>query len=202
MKNKVNKFIGALQAAVAAAQTQPNKELTVRLLLKPEQIPGEGWFVETQQDMATSAFNKGKPEIVRAKSIKSTTSRRQFKNSSNAKSVIVEIMPLANADDATNWAASAEERTKRTMSRLADLKVFEGIEGVEAGGSDLVTVFQYSFLKPQGMRFSTVVSASVGSIVVKVTCTNFGEPWNIEGVLAIAQAQIEEVKTFEKNPPN
>ncbi len=195
----MKKLLGAAKVAVAMHGSQPNKERSVGLLLDPDEVPGGEWYTDLQQDMVAHAFNKGDPEILRAKSIQSTASRRLLKTNANRRSIFIEVGPFANSDDAMAWAASADDRTRRSMSGLMNLQEFALINDIELKEPGIARIFQYSSPYPEGLRISIAVSASVATVFLKVTCTDFGQPWPLEDVLEIVRAQMEKIRARENS---
>jgi hypothetical protein len=191
-------FIGATKIAIAEQAYQPSKELTVAFLLSPEELPGTGWKCSGQQDMPSHSFHNGEPELIRAKLAKSTTSRRQFKTSSNSRTVIDEVAPFANTDDAESWVASADQRVKNRVSNIVDLEDFHLIDHLELPGAGHARGFEYATVRAAGRRMRTVVAANVGNIFTIVTCLEDDEFWPIEEVLYVVQAQIEKIKAVQK----
>src|SRR5665213_2284863 len=170
MKRKLfNKFSGALKVSIATQRDQPNKELTTVLLLAPDELPRSGWTVDLEQDMPTHAFSKGRyPEIERAKTINSTASRRLFHKDSDSGSILIEVAPLANAADAESWVTSTNERVKRIMSKLSDLKDFRDLDDVIVPGVQTGCAMEYSMTVKNGMRSTLGLAASADAIYVLV----------------------------------
>jgi len=194
-------FFGATRVAIATQRYQPNKKLSVDLLLTSEEVPGGGWTTSIQQEMPANSFSKGAPEMIRAKEMKSTTSKSLFKDSSELRTVLIEVTPLATISDAESWVSSAEERVKRKMLKYVALDRFEDLGDFTLANVGLSVAFNYTMAVPKGVRTSVVVATNVGDVYTIVTCSDVGRNWTVEDVQDVVQAQIEKIR-IAKFPPN
>ena len=193
MKRNAKMLFGATRVAMAAQRYQPNRDLTSELTLAANEVPGMGWTISIEQDMPAHSFNKGEPEMIRAKQIKSTTSKRLYKNSVS-KTVLIEITPLATTSDAESWVSSSIERVRRQMLKYVDLDEFEVIDDIALANVGSSTAFRYGMTTPDGVRESIVVASNVGNVYTIVTCTDVGRVWSIEEVLRVVHSQVEKIR--------
>jgi len=194
-------ILGGAKVAIASQRYQPNKDLTTAYLLTTEELPGAGWTTELQQDVPTHAGSKGDhPEIERAKLMKSTTSRRLFKDAENSKSILVEVTPLANETDAKSWVASADQRTERKMSKWSDLKEYRVIGDVSVRNVEASRGMQYSMTLDKGLRNTVAVASCADNVYVLITCSDFGQTWRLEDVIEVVQIQIDKVAVVKSIP--
>jgi len=184
--------------SIATQRDQPNKELTTMLLLTPDELPRSGWAVDLQQEMPAHTGSKGRyPEMERAKAINSTASRRLFHKGSDSGSIFIEVAPLADPTDAESWVASTNERVKRTMSKLTDLKEFRDRGDVIVPGVEDSRAMEYSMTVKNGMRSTLGVAASAEGVYVLVRCSSIENSWSMEDVIEIVRLQIEKIRAVE-----
>ena len=194
MNKKLKKSLAALRIVAAQHAYQPNSASTLLLLLKEEDLPGSGWKQSLQQTFPTGALAADDPIMARAKQMKSTTARRQFGIPSSTRSLLVAIAPLASSTDAQSWVASTDERTKRNLSKIEDVGEFHLIDDLSLSSVGDTSGFTYSFTRPEGARLATVVASNVDELFMSVTGLSFEEPWSIDGILEVVQAQVDKIQ--------
>lgn len=154
MNRKLRRILSAAKLAGATQRYQPNKELTIAYLVSADELPGTGWTMSVQQDFPKHAFSRGAGEIERARSMKSTTSRRLFNDASESRSIFIEITPFASETDAESWVASADERVKRKMSKLSDLDDFQFIGDITVPQVEHSRGVKYSMASKRSQNFT------------------------------------------------
>src|ERR1700682_5451016 len=103
MKNVYLAFMrakGISQVKIAGFGRQPNKSFSLSMILESDELPGNNWKLKVQQTLRAHAFKDKVPEILRLKELGITTARRLFRNDFESRSVMIEITPFANVEDA------------------------------------------------------------------------------------------------------
>jgi hypothetical protein len=188
----------AFKVVVAEQSYQPNNEISTSLLLSPDELPGNGWTTSGQREMSAHAFKKNNPIMDRAKTMKSTTSRRLIENPSQSRSIIDEVTPLASATDAASWVSSADQRLKSNLSKVGiDVNDFREIQEVPLASVGVARGFEYTLTLKKGPKASTLVVANVDDVYMSVTCGSFDEPWTFDDVLNIARVQVMKIRNMK-----
>jgi hypothetical protein len=174
---------------------QPNKKFSLSLLLEESELPGSGWQRTVDQTFRTGALRKRDPINTRAKSIKSTSARRGFKNSANSDSILVEVTPFASHEDASIRAENFVEPLIRRLSKVVNVIDHEVMEGPGLRELDPYRCLQYRFrTQAGGIRSSRGLAGAVDEYGVHVGVVSDTTPWEWQAILDLTSLQVKKIR--------
>ncbi len=178
------------------ALPQPNRKVTLSLLLDESEIPGTGWQLAVQQAMKLSAINKNDPINVRAGEIKSTGARRMFNNGLTSESVTIEVSPLATAEDAETRVSMLEERHFSRLTEIINVNEYEVVEYAEWRGGSRIKCIEYSWSVQGSVRTARSAATALGRFFVYANYTTFENPWTWSEVVGLIQLQTKKIRAL------
>ncbi|MGH7174810.1 MAG: hypothetical protein ACREGR_00425 [Minisyncoccia bacterium] len=187
------KIVGGVKVALAQLGPQPNKRSSMSMLLDTSEVPGSGWRVSIQQNLRAHAFKEKNLVTRGAKTNQSTTSRKLFESDRSSKSLLVEVTPLATEADAESWSSSSSDRTRMSLSNVANLQSLHLVEGLALPGAERASCFEYTINSSKGVRTSLAIAANYRAIYLQVTGSSLDESWTWGEVIDAASAQVRKI---------
>jgi len=200
--------MNVLEHAIAVFGRWSKKVKSLSTLLYVEELPGSGWKVVSERAWRVGEF-AGPPvqtkdeyrlsleteseESHRARMSREFVAYRVLKTKRSVHAVMTQLLPYVTEGDA---ASSVPKVLKRLRGRSNKQVVVESDMEVDESLSALSnTVFVEQRLKVHGEdRLLKLVLGNVGRFLLVLECTDRGEGWSWEDVIAVATLQILKIQ--------
>jgi hypothetical protein len=164
------------------------------MLLEPPELPGSGWSVVEERSWPTGQLDRDSEKGQRALRFGGVTAWRSFEEADTSRSVWVEAVPYASAEDA---GVSLREAPRYFVGArgpgeaLVDESVVD--DQVLPGVTD-TWMFEKSTTSPGGDSLARYVGGTVGRILFLTCFARSDEMWPWADVIALARLQAERIR--------
>jgi hypothetical protein len=170
-----------LPKVAIALLRKPGAKRFVNMLPRISDLPGKGWVRLRNDTYRTSGVNPVTGPAIGAQKMKSVTASLSFKQQSTSRSLMAQVVPFANEQDAEatlNWVPAAQP----------------AVDGVTVPGSDSTRAYELETVDPTGAEMIRAVRGRVGSVVFLVWGSALGdEAWSWNEVVSVAETMVRRI---------
>jgi len=163
----------------------------LELLIAVTDLPGTGW-----RELHTGSWRIGVgagqsgPVAKRARKTGAFTAIRRFRNDETSRGVMVQIIPLADSEDAR--AQVRESRTSIVRWNGVTTLAERTIDDISVPMTDALLAWErLNEREGYGQGYSRTIAANVGQRAFFVSCTSLGEGCQWSEVVEIAASQAK-----------
>jgi hypothetical protein len=159
---------------------KPGAKHFVNMLPRISDQPGDGWVRLRKHTYRTSGVNPVTGPATRAQKMKSVTASRSFEQKGTSRSLMAQVVTLANEQDAAsalNWVPSAEP-----------------VDGVTVPGSTSTRAYELETSGATRTEIIRIVRGRVGSVVFLVWGSALvGDMWSRIEVVSVGETIVKRI---------